>query len=65
MTKREKLAVKVVSLTEWLMIKYNQFQLGEIDEYVFTQALVFAEERMNEIDAEMAVMELLENINMN
>ena len=65
MEKREKLAVKVVSLTECLMIKYNQFQLGEIDEYVFTQALVFAEERMNEIDAEMAVMELLENINMN
>jgi len=65
MEKREKLAVKVVSLTEWLMIKYEQFQLGEIDEYIFTQALVFAEERMNEIEAEIVVMELLEGINMN
>lgn len=65
MEKREKLAVKVVSLTEWLWEKYSQFQSGHIDEYVFTQALVFAEKRMNEIEAEMAVMELLENINMN
>lgn len=65
MEKREKLAVKVVSLNEWLLEKYSQFQSGHIDEYVFTQALIFAEERMNEIEAEMAVMELLEGINMN
>lgn len=65
MEKREKLAMKVVSLNEWLLEKYSQFQSGHIDEYVFTQALIFAEEQMNEIEAEIVVMELLEGINMN
>jgi hypothetical protein len=65
MTRREELSNRVLGLTEWLIVKYEQFQSEEIDEYIFTLALSYTEEKFKEIEAEKAVMEMLEEINMN
>lgn len=65
MTRREELSIRVEALTEWLVMKYEQFQSEEINEHIFTLALSFAEEKFSEIKAEMAVMEMLEEININ
>lgn len=63
--KREEIQAKIEGLVEYTLIKIAQYSNGEIDEEHLNAALKFIDTKHEEIQAEIAVMELLESISLN
>ena len=63
--KKATIEQKIISLMMFLESKTEAYMAGEIDEEHFYLACKFADQQMAEIEAEMAVKELLESICLN
>ena len=63
--KRQESGERIEGLISWLYIKKKQFNRGLINEEQLNHCLDYAEMINEEIEAEIAVLELLESVSMN
>ena len=57
--KSQAIAEQIKALNDWLIIKRDHHKLGLISTEQFSNCLSFAEEKNDEIEADIAVLELL------
>ncbi len=63
--KKQEIAERIEGLISWLYIKKEHFNRGLINEEQLSNCLDYAEMINEEIEAEIAVLELLESVSMN
>ena len=63
--KRQEIGERIEGLISWLYIKKEHFNQGLINEEQLSNCLDYADMINEELEAEIAVLELLENVNMN
>lgn len=64
-SKHKEIQAKIYGLIEFTLMKMDQYSNGEITEEHLNAALKFIDTKHEEIQAEIAVMELLESISLN
>ena len=63
--KRQEIGERIEGLISWMYIKKKQFNRGLINEEQLNHCLDYAEMINEEIEAEIAVLELLESVSVN
>ena len=64
-SKHKEIQAKINGLIEFTLLYISLYSAEKITEEVFLKAMAFADEKHEEIQAEIAVMELLEGISLN
>lgn len=63
--KRQEIGERIEALITWMQIKKQDFVNGDINEEQFANCLDYADEVSADIEAEIAVLELIESVCLN
>ena len=63
--KRQEIGERIEALIIWMQMKKQDFVNGDINEKQFANCLDYADEVFEDIEAEIAVLNLIENVCLN